>query len=96
MGEIIPIRSAAFLNHPVVPADAVTASASGLDPDISPAYADIQVAPGGSRARDQRRPPAPRWFTTTSAVRCSDLSSEPMVKCMRLDQELDRASPLKS
>lgn len=26
-----------------VPADAVTASASGLDPDISPAYASIQV-----------------------------------------------------
>ncbi|WP_371602674.1 potassium-transporting ATPase subunit C [Streptomyces sp. NBC_01220] len=33
--------------HPVspsqVPADAVTSSASGLDPDISPAYADLQV-----------------------------------------------------
>lgn len=27
-----------------VPADAVTASASGLDPDISPAYAALQVA----------------------------------------------------
>lgn len=27
-----------------VPADAVTASASGLDPQISPAYADLQVA----------------------------------------------------
>lgn len=26
-----------------VPADAVTASASGMDPDISPAYAEIQV-----------------------------------------------------
>lgn len=33
--------------HPVspsqVPADAVTSSASGLDPDISPAYAELQV-----------------------------------------------------
>jgi potassium-transporting ATPase KdpC subunit len=28
----------------LVPADAVTASASGLDPDISPAYADLQTA----------------------------------------------------
>ena len=27
-----------------VPADAVTASASGLDPDISPAYAQLQVS----------------------------------------------------
>ncbi len=27
----------------VVPADAVTASASGLDPDISPAFASLQV-----------------------------------------------------
>src|ERR1700754_4044535 len=29
-----------------VPADAVTASASGLDPDISVAYADLQIARG--------------------------------------------------
>jgi K+-transporting ATPase ATPase C chain len=37
---------AAFNHVPVsaVPPDAVTTSASGLDPDISPQYADIQVA----------------------------------------------------
>jgi K+-transporting ATPase ATPase C chain len=27
-----------------VPPDAVTSSGSGLDPDISPAYADLQIA----------------------------------------------------
>src|SRR6201995_3843027 len=43
VGQIVPIRGAAS-EKPAVPADAVTASASGLDPNISPAYADIQVA----------------------------------------------------
>jgi K+-transporting ATPase ATPase C chain len=43
IGQIVPIRGSAPA-QPAVPADAVTASASGLDPDISPAYADLQVA----------------------------------------------------
>lgn len=41
-GQIVPIRGAADAD-PQVPADAVTASASGLDPDISVAYADLQI-----------------------------------------------------
>ena len=43
IGQIVPIRGAAPA-EPQVPADAVTASASGLDPHISMAYADIQIA----------------------------------------------------
>lgn len=49
LGQLVPIRGAAAADSPV-PADAVTASGSGLDPHISPAYAALQVD-GVARAR---------------------------------------------
>jgi K+-transporting ATPase ATPase C chain len=48
-GLLTPIRGNAPA-HPVVPADAVTASGSGLEPHISVAYADLQ-APRIARER---------------------------------------------
>jgi K+-transporting ATPase ATPase C chain len=42
-GKDVPIRGNAPA-HPAVPADAVTGSGSGLDPEISPAYATLQEA----------------------------------------------------
>lgn len=42
-GQLVPVRGDAPA-QPAVPPDAVTASGSGLDPDISPAYASIQEA----------------------------------------------------
>ncbi|MEW2478828.1 potassium-transporting ATPase subunit C [Mycobacterium sp. NPDC049093] len=42
LGLIVPIRGSAPAD-PAVPADAVTASGSGLDPNISVAYADLQA-----------------------------------------------------
>lgn len=42
-GRLVLVRGSAPAD-PGVPADAVTASGSGLDPDISPAYASIQEA----------------------------------------------------
>jgi K+-transporting ATPase ATPase C chain len=48
VGQIGDLRAAVAAAEDVapsaVPADAFTASASGLDPDISPAYAELQVA----------------------------------------------------
>jgi potassium-transporting ATPase KdpC subunit len=93
-GQIIPIRGAAP-ERPAVPADAVTAGASGLDPDISPAYAEIQVA----------RVAGARGVTTAQVLdvvhrnqhgRPLGVFGEPVVNVLALNLELDREFPVKS
>ena len=95
IGQIVPIRGSAPAD-PAVPADAVTASGSGLDPHISPAYADLQVnrvakARGvtpdqvrAGRRRQHRRPLRSGFF------------GEPTVNVLELNLELDQKYPAKS
>ncbi len=68
-----------------VPPDAVTASGSGLDPHISPAYAELQVA---RVARGQRSRPRSRcggWSTSTPPAVPSGFLGEPHVNVLELN-----------
>jgi K+-transporting ATPase ATPase C chain len=75
-----------------VPADALTASASGLDPDISPAYARLQVA----RVAAARSLPAERVsaLVESSIVgRTLGVLGEPRVNVLRLNLALTTMAP---
>jgi K+-transporting ATPase ATPase C chain len=75
-----------------VPPDAVTASASGLDPGISPAYAAIQVA---RVAAARHVPPADVSRLVAAATVDRDLGfiGAPYVNAVELNLALDRELP---
>lgn len=76
--------------HPV-PGDAVTTSGSGLDPDISPAFALLQVA----RVAQARKLPEDRVSALVAAhTRHPFLGviGEPRVNVLLLNMDLDRLS----
>jgi potassium-transporting ATPase KdpC subunit len=94
MGQIVPIRGSAPAD-PQVPADAVTASGSGLDPDISIAYADLQVnrvAKARGVSADQIR----QAVADHSDGRWLGFFGEPRVNVVELNLELDQKYPAKS
>lgn len=94
IGLIVPIRGSAPAD-PAVPADAVTASGSGLDPHISIAYADIQVKRVAA-ARDVTREQVREVVTAHTDGRFLGFFGEPTVNALQLNLDLDQKYPAKS
>jgi potassium-transporting ATPase KdpC subunit len=94
IGQIVPIRGSAPADSEV-PADAVTASGSGLDPHISIAYADLQVnrvAKERGASPDQIR----QAVADNTDGRWLGFFGEPTVNVLKLNLELDQKYPAKS
>ena len=75
----------------IVPADAVTASASGLDPHISPANAEIQIA-RVAKARGISEEQLRKLVQQNTSGRDLGLFGEPRVNVMTLNFALDELS----
>lgn len=73
----------------VLPADAVSTSASGLDPHISPAYADLQVA-RVARVRGLTEDQVRSRVHTYTSSRDLGILGEPRVNVLELNLALDR------
>jgi K+-transporting ATPase ATPase C chain len=94
IGQIVPIRGAAPAN-PAVPADAVTASGSGLDPHISFAYADLQVA-RVAKARHVSPDQIRAVLAQYRSGRDLGFFGEPTVNVLELNLQLDHKYPASS
>jgi K+-transporting ATPase ATPase C chain len=93
-GRIAALRAADPGNSAPVPVDLVTASASGLDPEISPAAAEYQVS---RVARERRLAPERVRELVAAATRARTFGflGEPRVNVLELNLALDAQSPAK-
>ncbi|MEU1623346.1 potassium-transporting ATPase subunit C [Streptomyces sp. NPDC005722] len=89
---VTPVRGDAPA-RPEVPADAVTASGSGLDPDISPAYAGIQ-APRVARERGIGEDAVRALIARYTTGRALGVLGGPAVDVVGLNAALDRTDPM--
>jgi potassium-transporting ATPase KdpC subunit len=90
-GQVVPIRGNAPA-QPAVPADAVTASGSGLDPEISPAYARIQE-PRVARTRGVTVAQIAAVVAKYEKGRDLGFMGEARVNVLQLNLALDRMYP---
>lgn len=90
-GVLTPVKGNAP-DKPAVPADAVTASASGLDPHISQAYADIQV-PRIAQTRGISTDQVQTLVKQNTDSRALGFMGEPGVNVLQLNIDLDRKYP---
>ena len=89
-GQIVPIRGSP--PDPQVPADAVTASGSGLDPHISVAYADLQVN-RVAKARGVDPDQVRQAVADHTDGRAFGIFGEPHVNVLAVNIELDDKYP---
>ena len=87
-GRIAALRAADPGNTAPVPVDLVTASASGLDPHISPAAAEYQV-PRLARARGLEAQTVREAVARHTEGRTLGLLGEPRVNVVELNIDLD-------
>jgi len=77
-----------------LPADLLTASGSGLDPDISPASAEVQI-PRVAAARGMSVDALRELVASHTQGRQFGILGEPRVNVLKLNLALDQAVPLK-
>jgi K+-transporting ATPase ATPase C chain len=88
-GRLVPVDVSP--GQPEVPADAVTASASGLDPNISIAYARLQVA-RVAKARNLDAKAVLGLVEKYTTQRTFGFMGEPVVNVLELNLTLDRSA----